>query len=247
MKVSLITDIGQKRSSNQDYINKYENRAGLSLIILADGMGGHRAGNVASEFTVTEFGKLWVDTDYDDLAHVREWLLHTLSDVNQKVFNLGQHDDYRGMGTTVEAVVVVGQTMIYAHVGDSRISLIREGSYTQLTSDHSLVNALVQAGQLTVEEAESHPQKNIITQSIGQEHPVEADLAVKPLLPGDILLINSDGLTNMVDSEAILATLTNSTLTLDDKASALVNQANAAGGLDNITIGLLEIESEDVA
>ena len=176
MEISLITDIGQKRSNNQDFVNKFENKSGIPLIVLADGMGGHRAGNIASEMTVTDLGQVWVNTEFTDLAQIRDWMLVTIADENRKIFELGQTDDYKGMGTTIEAIALVGNNVIYAHVGDSRIGLVRNGEYRLLTSDHSLVNELVKAGQLTEEEAASHPQKNIITQSIGQANPVEPDL-----------------------------------------------------------------------
>ncbi len=245
MKISVLTDIGQKRSSNQDYVNKYVNKSGVTLIVLADGMGGHRAGNIASELTVTEFGCAWVDTDYQDPNSIMDWLKMMVDVVNRRVHELGQDEEFKGMGTTVEAAAIIGSHLVYAHVGDSRISLIRDQSYTQLTSDHSLVNALVKAGQITPEEAEVHPQKNIITQSIGQANPVEVDLEEVGLLSGDLILMNSDGLTNMVSSQEITEILQNSEMTLDTKAQTLIDKANQAGGFDNITVALVEVESED--
>lgn len=103
MKISLVTDIGQKRSNNQDFINKFDNKNGITLVILADGMGGHRAGNIASEMTVTDLGREWINTDYTELSQIRDWLLVTLEAENRKVYELGQTDEYKGMGTTVEA------------------------------------------------------------------------------------------------------------------------------------------------
>ena len=131
--------------------------------------------------------------------------------------------------------------MIFAHVGDSRIALIRNGEYKQLTNDHSLVNALIKAGQLTKEEAAVHPQRNIITQSVGQAAPIEADLGVQP---GDYILANSDGLTNMISTEQIVH-IVNSPGFLEEKTSRLVAAANEAGGLDNITVALVKVESEE--
>ncbi|MEX2784419.1 Stp1/IreP family PP2C-type Ser/Thr phosphatase [Streptococcus sp. H49] len=243
MKISLLTDIGQRRSNNQDFINKFDNKKGISLIVLADGMGGHRAGNIASEMTVTDLGREWVGTELTDPEQIRQWLSATLEAENQKIFGLGQTEDYKGMGTTVEALVLIGSHVIYAHVGDSRIGHVRQGTYQLLTSDHSLVNELVKAGQLTEEEAASHPQKNIITQSIGQANPVEPELGEIWLETGDYLVINSDGLTNMVTNEEIVATL-NKEIPLDDQNKELVELANNRGGLDNITIALVHVESE---
>lgn len=245
MKISLVTDIGQKRSNNQDFINKFDNKQGITLVILADGMGGHRAGNIASEMTVTDLGREWVNTDYTELSQIRDWFLVSLENENKKVYELGQTDEFKGMGTTVEALAIVDNNVIYAHVGDSRIGLLRQGEYQLLTSDHSLVNELVKAGQLTEEEAANHPQKNIITQSIGQANPVEPDLGVQMLEENDYLIINSDGLTNMITNDEIVEIL-NQDKNLDEKNKELVSLANDRGGLDNITIALIHVESEEV-
>lgn len=245
MKISLVTDIGQKRSNNQDFINKFDNKQGITLVILADGMGGHRAGNIASEMTVTDLGREWVNTDYTELSQIRDWFLVSLENENKKVYELGQTDEFKGMGTTVEALAIVDNNVIYAHVGDSRIGLLRHGEYQLLTSDHSLVNELVKAGQLTEEEAANHPQKNIITQSIGQANPVEPDLGVQMLEENDYLIINSDGLTNMITNDEIVEIL-NQDKNLDEQNKELVSLANDRGGLDNITIALIHVESEEV-
>ena len=245
MKISLVTDIGQKRSNNQDFINKFDNKQGITLVILADGMGGHRAGNIASEMTVTDLGREWVNTDYTELSQIRDWFLVSLENENKKVYELGQTDEFKGMGTTVEALAIVDNNVIYAHVGDSRIGLLRHGEYQLLTSDHSLVNELVKADQLTEEEAANHPQKNIITQSIGQANPVEPDLGVQMLEENDYLIINSDGLTNMITNDEIVEIL-NQDKNLDEKNKELVSLANDRGGLDNITIALIHVESEEV-
>ena len=245
MKISLVTDIGQKRSNNQDFINKFDNKQGITLVILADGMGGHRAGNIASEMTVTDLGREWVNTDYTELSQIRDWFLVSLENENKKVYELGQTDEFKGMGTTVEALAIVDNNVIYAHVGDSRIGLLRHGEYQLLTSDHSLVNELVKAGQLTEEEAANHPQKNVITQSIGQANPVEPDLGVQMLEENDYLIINSDGLTNMITNDEIVEIL-NQDKNLDEKNKELVSLANDRGGLDNITIALIHVESEEV-
>lgn len=244
MEISLLTDVGQKRTNNQDYVNYYVNRAGRTMIILADGMGGHRAGNIASEMAVTDLGIAWVDTQIDTVNEVREWFGNYLEIENQKIHQLGQDDAYKGMGTTLEAVAIIGNQAIYAHIGDSRIGLIRGEEYHQLTSDHSLVNELLKAGQLTPEEAASHPQKNIITQSIGQKDEVQPDFGMITLELGDYLLLNSDGLTNMISGSEICDIVT-SDIPLADKTATLVRFANNAGGLDNITVALVSMNEED--
>ena len=243
MEISLLTDVGQKRTNNQDYVNLFVNRAGRTLIILADGMGGHRAGNIASEMAVTDLGVAWVDTHIDTVNEVREWFAEHLEIENQKIYQMGRDDAYKGMGTTLEALAIIDNQAIYAHIGDSRIGLIRGEEDHQLTSDHSLVNELLKAGQLTPEEAEAHPQKNIITQSIGQKDEIQPDLGIVSLEPGDYLVMNSDGLTNMISGSEIYDIVT-SDISLDDKAATLVRFANNAGGLDNITVALIAIEEE---
>ena len=162
---------------------------------------------------------------------------------NKKINQLGQDEAYKGMGTTLEAVAIIDNQAIYAHVGDSRIGLIRGEEYHQLTSDHSLVNELLKAGQLTPEEAASHPQKNIITQSIGQKDEIQPDFGMITLEPGDYLLLNSDGLTNMISGSEIYDIVT-SDIPLADKAATLIRFANNAGGLDNITVALIAVNEE---
>ena len=245
MEISLLTDVGQKRTNNQDYVNHYVNRVGRTMIILADGMGGHRAGNIASEMAVTDLGVAWVDTQIDTVNEVREWFANNLEIENQKINQLGQAEAYKGMGTTLEAVAIIDNQAIYAHIGDSRISLIRGEEYHQLTSDHSLVYELLKAGQLTPEEAASHPQKNIITQSIGQKDEIQPDFGIITLESGDYLLLNSDGLTNMISGSEIYDIVT-SDISLADKAATLIRFANNAGGLDNITVALIAVNEEAI-
>ena len=243
MEISLLTDVGQKRTNNQDYVNHYVKRAGRTMIILADGMGGHRAGNIASEMAVTDLGVAWVDTQIDTVNEVREWFANNLEIENQRINQLGQDEAYKGMGTTLEAVAIIDNQAIYAHIGDSRIGLIRGEEYHQLTSDHSLVNELLKAGQLTPEEAANHPQKNIITQSVGQKDEIQPDFGMITLEPGDYLLLNSDGLTNMISGSEIYDIVT-SDISLADKAATLIRFANNAGGLDNITVALIAVNEE---
>ena len=244
MEISLLTDVGQKRTNNQDYANQFVNRAGMTMIPLADGMGGHRAGNIASEMAVTDLGAAWVDTQIDSINGVREWFAEYLETENQKVHQFGQDEEYKGMGTTLEALAVIGNQAIYAHVGDSRIGLIRGESYKQLTSDHSLVNELLKAGQITPEEAERHPQRNIITQSIGQRSEVQPDVGMISLEDDDYIVLNSDGLSNMI-SESEIYDIVTSDITLSEKAETLIRFANNAGGLDNITVALIHYHKED--
>ncbi|MDB8645277.1 Stp1/IreP family PP2C-type Ser/Thr phosphatase [Streptococcus australis] len=246
MEISILTDVGQRRTNNQDYANQYKNKAGKSMVFLADGMGGHRAGNIASEMAVTDLGAAWVATEISTINEVREWFAENLEKENQQIHRIGQDEEHKGMGTTLEAVAVIDDQVLFAHVGDSRIGLVRNGEYHQLTSDHSLVNALLKAGQITEEEAAHHPQRNIITQSIGQKDELQPDFGMVTVEAGDFIVINSDGLTNMISGDEIRDIVV-SDLSVEEKAKTLVRFANNAGGLDNITVVLIRFAEEDVA
>ena len=246
MEISILTDVGQRRTNNQDYANQYKNKAGKSMIFLADGMGGHRAGNIASEMAVTDLGAAWVATEISTINEVREWFADNLEKENQQIHRIGQDEEHKGMGTTLEALAIIDDQVLFAHVGDSRIGLVRNGEYHQLTSDHSLVNALLKAGQITEEEAAHHPQRNIITQSIGQKDELQPDFGMVTIEAGDFIVINSDGLTNMISGDEIRDILV-SDLSVEEKAKTLVRFANNAGGLDNITVVLIHFAEEDIA
>ena len=246
MEISILTDVGQRRTNNQDYANQYKNKAGKSMIFLADGMGGHRAGNIASEMAVTDLGAAWVATEISTINEVREWFADNLEKENQQIHRIGQDEEHKGMGTTLEAVAIIDDQVLFAHVGDSRIGLVRNGEYHQMTSDHSLVNALLKAGQITEEEAAHHPQRNIITQSIGQKDELQPDFGMVTVEAGDFIVINSDGLTNMISGDEIRDIVV-SNLSVEEKAKTLVRFANNAGGLDNITVVLIHFAEEDIA
>ena len=246
MEISILTDVGQRRTNNQDYANQYKNKAGKSMVFLADGMGGHRAGNIASEMAVTDLGAAWVATEISTINEVREWFAEYLEKENQQIHRIGQDEEHKGMGTTLEAVAVIDNQVLFAHVGDSRIGLVRNGEYHQLTSDHSLVNALLKAGQITEEEAAHHPQRNIITQSIGQKDELQPDFGMVTVEAGDFIVINSDGLTNMISGDEIRDIVV-SDLSVEEKAKTLIRFANNAGGLDNITVVLIRFAEEDVS
>ena len=246
MEISILTDVDQRRTNNQDYANQYKNKAGKSMVFLADGMGGHRAGNIASEMAVTDLGAAWVATEISTINEVREWFAEYLEKENQQIHRIGQDEEHKGMGTTLEAVAVIDDQVLFAHVGDSRIGLVRNGEYHQLTSDHSLVNALLKAGQITEEEAAHHPQRNIITQSIGQKDELQPDFGMVTVEAGDFIVINSDGLTNMISGDEIRDIVV-SDLSIEEKAKTLIRFANNAGGLDNITVVLIHFAEEDMA
>ena len=248
MEFSILSDIGAKRKANQDYAATFINANGSRLFLLADGMGGHNAGDIASRLAVEDLGKLWIETNFrkDTIPDLVEtWLRQHIRYENENIANLGKLDDYAGMGTTLEAVFVGEGFLVSGHIGDSRTYLIRNGEITKLTVDHSLVQELVDAGEITAEEAESHPNKNIITRSLGAKAEAIADVATMPILEGDYCLMNSDGLTNMITVKEILE-IVDRDLSMDGKTHDLIALANEHGGLDNITVILLRFERSDI-
>lgn len=234
------TDVGIVRSGNED---NYLMMADRGLFIVADGMGGHAAGEVASEMAVRliarEVGSLRGLKD-DDVA---ERLRHAVRVANDAIFarTLAEHDK-RGMGTTATAMVLLPGRFLIGHVGDSRAYLLREGKLFQVTRDHSYVQEQVDAGLLTPEQARVHPYANVITRCVGASTEVEADIYVGQLRPNDIVLLASDGLTGMLEDEhleKILATEGGPERWVD----RLINDANRRGGLDNITAIVVRIET----
>lgn len=240
MEIVFRSDIGQKRSSNQDFAGAFENQAGIPLLILADGMGGHQAGDLASRSTVEDIGHLWQETELSDPEKTAAWLVQTIQTENHVIYNKGQeHMQTTGMGTTIVASAMFETCAVIAHVGDSRAYLLRAGQLTQLTEDHSLVNELVRQGEITKEMAAVHPRRNVLTRSVGMPGDVEVDVTQVEGATGDLLLVASDGLTNMVAEADIQAILLNGQ-PLAKRADELVQRANEQGGVDNITVLLCE-------
>lgn len=239
MEVCFLSDVGKKRNTNQDYVKVFRNQQGYLLALLADGMGGHQAGDVASRKVVEDIGAQWQKFEVVDHEGVIRWLIQTIQKENVLVYELGQAKaELNGMGTTIEAVAVIDEQFILAHVGDSRIYLLRDQEFIQLTEDHSLVNALVKSGEITPEMAVNHPRKNVVTRSIGMPGMVEVDVASHFLRVDDYLMICSDGLTNML-SDGEISQIVEESPTISYALEQLIQQANERGGLDNITALLL--------
>ncbi len=226
------TDQGQVRETNED---GYVVDRRLQLYAIADGMGGHRAGEVASA-TALEALRAAVASGTG--------LGDAITSANEAVHSKATADaDLTGMGTTLTAIVPDGNGVLVGHVGDSRAYLLRDGELRQLTTDHSLIEELVREGRLTEEQASVHPQRSAITRAIGVEEDVEVDVYPVPLLPGDRLLLCSDGLTTMLRAQAISALLRRER-DPTRAANLLVDAANAAGGEDNITTIVIDIEDD---
>lgn len=244
MEVYFQSDIGKRRKSNQDYTATFTNQKNQLLALLADGMGGHQAGDIASRQAVEEIGIAWEATTIDNSEKAVQWFLQHIQQANQRIFEKGQSQPtLSGMGTTLEAVTLLDNHLALAHVGDSRIYLFRNQRLIALTEDHSLVNALLKSGEITREMAENHPRKNIITRSLGMPGSLEVDVAIHKIQAHDQLLLCSDGLTNMV-SESKIAQILLEAASLQDASQRLIEEANAKGGLDNITVLLIDVGGE---
>lgn len=244
MNTYSITDVGRVRSMNQDrYSNYFHPR--FSLLLLADGMGGHNAGEVAAAMAIDACREYFMKdkerSDYEAL------LTEAVEAANLAVYEKGESiSEYRRMGTTICAAVIADRQLTIAHVGDSRIYLFRDGKLLQLTQDHSLVADMVRQGLLTPEQALVHPDRNTLTRAVGTNETIAVDTRTLSLSAGDRLLLCSDGLTKMMDTEAI-ETILAAEPVAREAAEMLVKQANDNGGADNITLTLYDIGGDDEA
>jgi serine/threonine protein phosphatase PrpC len=226
-----LSDVGRQREANEDNLV-----LASPVFAVADGMGGARAGEVASQLAADAFR----DPRDASLTPERQ-LEHVARAANRRIYELALRDETRrGMGTTLTATLVDGDAVAVGHVGDSRAYRLRAGELTQLTQDHSLVAELERSGQLTPEAAEHHPQRSIITRALGPEPDVEVDTHTFPARDGDVYLLCSDGLTGMI-SDTDLATIVRGAPSLESAAEALVRAANQSGGKDNITVVLFRL------
>jgi protein phosphatase len=220
------SDLGLQRQGNED---SYYVRA--PLFVVADGMGGAQAGEVASEMAVESFGDGLPDGDPP-----AEGLKHIIEDANRRIYERSRTQQGRaGMGTTVTAAHVGENTVTIAHVGDSRCYVVRDGELIRLTTDHSLVAELVARGKLTEAQAETHPQRSVITRALGPEPSVQVDIREYDAKAGDLFMVCSDGLTSMVREPKLEPLMIGNEKPLADLGRELIAAANAAGGRDNIT------------
>ncbi len=235
MKIGFATHPGRKRRHNEDaYVVE------PPLFAVADGMGGAKAGEVASGLAAAALKE-----GPRDGSTAEERVSSLIQEANRRVFRRATEDrDASGMGTTMTVALVDGDRVVFGHVGDSRAYLIRSETIEQLTDDHSLVAELVRSGRLSPEEAESHPQRSVITRAVGTEPDVDVDtFAVEPA-EGDLFLICSDGLTDMVDDRTIIQAIEKHRGNLDNAAKALVGAANRGGGEDNITVVFFQVDGD---
>jgi len=246
-----VTDVGRKRKGNEDslFVNADQN-----LFVVADGMGGHAAGEVASKISVDAINEYVVLTAGDEeitwpfgldenMSYDGNRLKTAVRFANRKVLEATkERAEYEGMATTVAAVLVDGDSANLAHVGDSRVYLVRGEELTQLTSDHSWVNEQIQSGVISADQARSHPLRNVVTRALGGKADLQVDMQVHDIQPQDILLLCSDGLTTMIPDDEIARVMNEKQGDIEEAADALVDAANARGGEDNITVVLLKFE-----
>lgn len=240
------TDIGRVRSNNEDSVLVKNEPVGMlpNLYIVADGMGGHKAGEVASNLAITSCcDNLIYDASGEEIL---DTLIDAVRAANVTVFNYAaENTDCSNMGTTFVGCCVDGNTAYIAHVGDSRLYRIGADSIEQITTDHSYVGEMVRAGKLTPEEAENHPDRNIITRALGTNASVEADGLVVNLKDDDILLLCSDGLNTMLKNDEILSIVRRDGSTLEQRLDMLIDAANEKGGKDNISAILIDLGEVD--
>jgi protein phosphatase len=235
--VAVLTDTGRKRRHNEDAFVVEP-----PLFAVADGMGGAQAGELASSLAAAA-----LKDSQEPGGGGEERVDELIQQANRRVYERQSQDAAAsGMGTTMTVALVEDGRVAIGHVGDSRAYLVRDGKLEQLTEDHSLVAELVRSGKLSPEEAESHPQRSVITRALGTDPDVDVDTFSVETKPGDLFLICSDGLTTMVDDETILTEVARNRNDLKSAAKALVRAANKGGGEDNITVVFFEIGGEDL-
>ncbi|MCK5797814.1 MAG: Stp1/IreP family PP2C-type Ser/Thr phosphatase [Deltaproteobacteria bacterium] len=251
LRVSGLTDTGMKRTHNEDFLYVPDDER---LVVVADGMGGHASGDVASRMaveTVVEFFAASVlDRDITwPFAFDREnrrqenRLITGIKLANLKIFESAQRDSRRqGMGTTIVAGIFCDDDIILAHVGDSRIYRLRDGALTQLSEDHSLLNDYIKMKRITPEDAENFPHKNVIVRALGMKDTAAVDHQRQAPRLGDMYLFCSDGLSGMLSDDEILRIVMASSIDLDRACLQLIEAANKAGGVDNITVALASLD-----
>lgn len=240
METAFQTDCGKIREHNEDSGGLFYNQKDRLLAVVADGMGGHRAGDVASALALDFMKESW-ERIVEDPSEVQaeKWLSEIIQQANSHLLSYAaKHPECEGMGTTVVAALCAPEFAVIAHVGDSRCYLFDEEGLDQVTRDHSLVNELVRRGEITSEEAVGHPQKHVVLQALGTEAEIEPETKTIAWQPGNTILLCSDGLSDSIRDEQIEEALS-SEQSMQEKADSMIEEANAAGGIDNITLALV--------
>lgn len=243
MKAFCMTDTGRVRDHNEDSVLIVRNQNNDYLLAVADGMGGHRAGEVASSIAISYLGKHFQES-FINLTKDQaiDWLQNSATKINELIFDYADnHPESKGMGSTLVVAVSTDNYVLFGNIGDSSGFALKNGELHKVTYDHTLVNLLVTAGELTKEEAKDHPKRNVLMKALGANKNIDMDIFDCDSQIEGILLC-SDGLTNMLEVEQIQRVLL-SDLTIEDKLTKLINKANNRGGPDNISVSYL-IRSE---
>ena len=241
IKAYAKSDLGKVREMNQDYYYISNSLDEVQLYLLADGMGGYNGGEIASKLAV-QTAKNYIENNFKEIEKDRDSIIQLLGSsmeyANMVVYEKSQEKpELHGMGTTLEICLIYNNKVYIGHIGDSRIYRIRKEFIRKLTQDHSYVQKLVKEGKITKEQAEVHPQKNMLTRALGCNAFVEPDVMVKGFLKDDILVMCSDGLTNMVKTEIIYQEASKN---IEQAPKELVRIANENGGKDNVTVVIIK-------
>ena len=242
MKTFYLTDAGKVRDHNEDSVIIVKNDEGNYLMAIADGMGGHSAGEVASSIAINYLDKHFKET-FKDMNKVDavNWIRDSVDEVNSLIFeHESVHPESKGMGTTLVMAVLTRDYLLFGNVGDSSGFVMKDAKLHKVTYDHTLVNLLVSAGELTKEEASVHPKKNVLMKALGASVEVDVDIFDCDMDISEILL-SSDGLTGMLEREQIEKVLLGDG-SVEDKVSKLIQKANNRGGIDNVSVAYLVLE-----
>lgn len=245
MKTFYQTDPGKVRSHNEDSVNIVKNMNDEYLVVVADGMGGHKAGEVASSLAVNELAKRF--SELSSVGTKEEaviWLKEIIDEINVKILRYAEeHVDATGLGTTCVCSIITKDFLLFGNVGDSSGYVLKNGKLYKVTRDHTLVNILLENGELTESAAKTHPQKNVLMKALGASEEIEMDIFdVEKTLDG--VLLCSDGLTNMVSVEQMEKILGDEDLELEEQVGKMIMKANMRGGTDNITVACVRFGGE---
>lgn len=243
MQTYYLTDAGKVREHNEDSVTILKNTSGEYLLAVADGMGGHRAGEIASSMTIEHLSNSFLAMQsIGDKANAVNWLRESIDAINKKIFAYTDKNiDSKGMGTTLVVAIITNDYLLFGNIGDSSGFVMKENKLYKVTKDHTLVNLLVTTGELTEEEAKMHPKKNVLMRALGANNPIDIDIFDVDMGVNAILLC-SDGLTNMLSEEQIQRVLETPELTIEERVMRLIKKSNNRGGTDNISIAYLERE-----
>lgn len=242
MKSFYLTDVGKVRDHNEDNVVIIKNNNNETLMAVADGMGGHSAGEVASSLAIDYLVNSFNDSfnNFDKVKAVN-WLREKVVRINELIFDyVDKHPESKGMGTTLVISLITNDYILFGNIGDSSGFVLKDKALHKVTHDHTLVNLLMKAGKLTEEEAKDHPKKNVLMKALGANNPIDIDIFDCDTDITSILLC-SDGLTNMLDNSQIEEVL-NDELEIEDKVIKLIRKSNNRGGTDNISIAYLDLK-----